>query len=502
MAVSRSSQPNVLIVMSDQHSRRRLGCYGDSLVRTPNLDALASRGVRFENAYCPAPLCVPSRMSFLTGRHPSANRVWLNSHTLSSAIPTWAHALGAAGYETALLGRMHFVGSDQRHGFERRPIGEYWSNYPGASNPGAPLFKRIPSGASGQTRIAPQSSGIGSTTYSAMDEMIAATTCRYLQEKADGGGRPFAATVGLVLPHCPYYAPEDLFDYYYERTDIPQPTREEIEREPASIRNLKRRLDFEDPLPAERIRIAVAAYLGLCEYVDRLIGNILQKLEETGLDRSTLVIYCSDHGEMAGEHGLWGKSNYYEESAGVPIIASLPGVVAEGDSSPEICSLVDIGPTIIEAAGADPIPNVDGRSLWPLLTEAGDPDGPGEIFSELGGFYWGPPSRMIRRGPWKLFKYHDETPPALFNLEDDPEETADLGTDPRYDNVRQELLRRLYDGWDPESVISESERLDTDLKTIASWGRAVQPEHEDVLPIPDAESESILTKPEYVGRSR
>ena len=335
-----------------------------------------------------------------------------------------------------------------------------------------------------------------------MDEMIAATTCRYLQEKADGGGRPFAATVGLVLPHCPYYAPEDLFDYYYERTDIPQPTREEIEREPASIRNLKQRLDFEDPLPAERIRIAVAAYLGLCEYVDRLIGNILQKLEETGLDRSTLVIYCSDHGEMAGEHGLWGKSNYYEESAGVPIIASLPGVVAEGDSSPEICSLVDIGPTIIEAAGADTIPNVDGHSLWPLLTEAGDPDGPGEIFSELGGFYWGPPSRMIRRGPWKLFKYHDETPPALFNLEDDPEETADLGTDPRYDNVRQELLRRLYDGWDPESVISESERLDTDLKTIASWGRAVQPEHEDVLPIPDAESESILTKPEYVGRSR
>ena len=316
MAVSRSPQPNVLIVMSDQHSRRRLGCYGDPVVRTPNLDALASRGVRFENAYCPAPLCVPSRMSFLTGRHPSANRVWLNSHILSSAIPTWAHALGAAGYETALLGRMHFVGPDQRHGFERRPIGEYWSNYPGGSNPGAPLFKRIPSGASGQTRVAPESSGTGSTTYSAMDEMIAAAACRYLQEKADGGGRPFAATVGFVLPHCPYYAPKDLFNYYYERTDVPRPTPEDIDREPVAIHNLKRRLDLDAPLSPGRIRIAVAAYLGLCEYVDRLIGDILRKLADTGLDRSTLVIYCSDHGEMAGEHGLWGKSNYYEGSRG------------------------------------------------------------------------------------------------------------------------------------------------------------------------------------------
>ena len=110
-----SKKPNLLFIMSDQHSKFHLGCYGDPLVRTPHLDRLASEGMAFTNAYTPAPLCVPARMAFMTGRRPSANQVWTNDHILSSALPTWAHALGALGYETALIGCMHFVGADQRH---------------------------------------------------------------------------------------------------------------------------------------------------------------------------------------------------------------------------------------------------------------------------------------------------------------------------------------------------------------------------------------------------
>jgi len=124
-------RPNVLLIMTDQHSKHFLGSYGNDIVRTPNLDRLASEGMRFTSAYCPAPLCVPSRMSFMTSRTPSRNRVWNNEGILSSAIPTWAHVLTAAGYETSLIGRMHFKGLDTRHGFENRPIGE-----PGASPPG------------------------------------------------------------------------------------------------------------------------------------------------------------------------------------------------------------------------------------------------------------------------------------------------------------------------------------------------------------------------------
>ena len=139
-------RPNILVLMSDQHSKRQLGSYGDSLVRTPNLDRLASEGMLFENAYCPSPVCVPSRMSFMTGRTPTGNRVWTNQHALHSGIPTWAHALGIAGYETALIGRMHFVGPDQRHGFERRPLGEYMAVHPGAPMQGEPVFQAIPTG--------------------------------------------------------------------------------------------------------------------------------------------------------------------------------------------------------------------------------------------------------------------------------------------------------------------------------------------------------------------
>ena len=116
-----ADRSNILVIMSDQHSKFHIGCYGDEVVRTPHMDRLAAEGIRFNNAYCAAPLCVPSRMAFMTSRTPTANRVWTNSHILSSAIPTWAHGMGAAGYETALIGRMHFIGSDQRHGFERRP---------------------------------------------------------------------------------------------------------------------------------------------------------------------------------------------------------------------------------------------------------------------------------------------------------------------------------------------------------------------------------------------
>ena len=125
-----ADRPNILVIMSDQHSKFHIGCYGDEVVRTPHMDRLAAEGIRFNNAYCAAPLCVPSRMAFMTSRTPTANRVWTNSQILSSAIPTWAHGMGAAGYETALIGRMHFVGSDQRHGFERRPIGEWGAHHP------------------------------------------------------------------------------------------------------------------------------------------------------------------------------------------------------------------------------------------------------------------------------------------------------------------------------------------------------------------------------------
>ena len=488
-----ASRTNVLIIISDQHSKHHLGCYGDSLVRTPHLDGLAERGVRFTDAYCPSPLCVPSRMSFMTSRRPTANRAWNNGHILDSAIPTWAHAMGAAGYETALVGRMHFVGPDQRHGFEKRPIGEYSAVAPGADRLGGIQLDRI-HGTAGQSRRAVECSGHGRTTYQAFDDMIADAACAYLDEKAaDADGRPFAAVAGFVLPHCPFFAPRDLFDYYYERVDVPQPTPEELEREPAAVRKFKESRGIAEPLTEERIRISRAAYLGLCEYFDARVGQMLSKLRETGLDRNTLVVYTSDHGEMAGEHGCWWKSNYYEGSAGVPLIASLPGTLPESTVSNDICNLMDLGPTVVEMAGADPMPATDGHSLWKTMTDGPDPNRPKETFSELvdqriGGI----PSRMVRRGPWKLYRNHDGTPPVLFNLEDDPGELVDLGADPALEGIRQELLDRLHDGWDPESISRQNVDLNRDMEALSAWGKAVQPPYADSLPIPEGAEDVVI----------
>lgn len=493
MSDSNCTPFNVLILISDQHSKHHLGCYGDSLVRTPNLDGMADQGMRFKNAYCASPLCSPSRMAFMTGRCPSANRVWTNNHILSSAIPTWAHAMGAAGYETTLIGRMHFVGPDQRHGFEKRPIGEYSALYPGADQKGAPLLENIP-GTSGQSRRAVECAGRGRTTYQAFDDQIAESTCNYLHQKSkEIRKRPFAAVAGFVLPHCPFFAPNDLFDYYFKQVDVPQMTIKDLAREPDAIRKFKLLRGLNVPLSEERIRIARAAYFGLCEYLDKAIGKVLNKLEETGLNRNTLVIYCSDHGEMAGEHGCWWKSNYYEASVGVPLIVTLPGVVPERKTIPTVCNLMDLGPTIVEMAGGIPMPETDGRSLWTIITGNTDPANPDETFSELLGNLDTVPSRMIRKGPWKLYKYHDTTSPVLYNLKDDPDENTDLGTDPRYEDTRSQLLERLYKEWNPEYVLEESSLLSQDMHLITQWGKAIQPSHTDTLPIPyGAEDIEIL----------
>jgi choline-sulfatase len=200
-AMRDSDRPNILVIMSDQHSKHFLGCYGNQIARTPNLDRLASEGAKFTNAYCPAPVCVPSRMSFLTSRYPHRNRVWNNVQILSSGIPTWAHVLGAAGYETALIGRMHFRGLDQRHGFEKRPIGEFCASYPGSREIGAPRYQYFPNKTSMANRISLDIAGTGTTSGQWMDEQVTRATCDYLRTYADSSNdRPFAAVTGFWLP--------------------------------------------------------------------------------------------------------------------------------------------------------------------------------------------------------------------------------------------------------------------------------------------------------------
>ena len=478
-------KPNILLIMTDQHSKHFLGCYGNEIVRTPNLDRLAAEGMRFTSAYCPAPLCVPSRMAFMTGRTPSRNRVWNNQGILSSAIPTWAHVLTAKGYETSLIGRMHFRGLDTRHGFENRPIGEY-----SASHPGVPLLctEKVKKpryhyhGGSGQDRGCVTHAGRGRTTYQYSDEQRTKKAIDYLREHAKAQARPFAAVLGFTLPHCPFIAPKELYDYYIKRVDVPKVEKDQ----PATIRRFRKLRDILRPLPEKHVRVARAAYYGLCEHFDSLIGQVLGTLDETGLARNTLVIYTTDHGEMAGDHGCWWKSNYYEGSAGVPLVARLPGTIAPGAVSNAVCNLMDLGPTLAQIAGTR-LPDGDGRSLWPTLQGRHPKKWKDETLSELcdqrGGVL---ASRMVRSGKWKLWTYEDpeKLPPALFNLDDDPGELHDLGQDPAYADVREKLLRKAHSGWDPQAVRRETAQAARDFGTLARWGRVARPPCPDAMPVP------------------
>jgi choline-sulfatase len=256
---------------------------------------------------------------------------------------------------------------------------------------------------------------------------------------------------------------------------------------------------LEPPLEEERIRIARAAYFALCEHFDVQVGKLLDCLDASALARDTLVIYTSDHGDMAGEHGCWWKSHYYEASVGVPLVARLPGAVAAGAATEAVCNLMDLGPTMAEAAGVEGIPHSDGRSLWPALV--GDPpaDWPDETASELVDTRGGPPpiaSRMIRSGKWKLWVFEgpEKTPPALFDMEEDPDEVSDLAGDRAFAGVRDDLLARVYADWDPGVAARETEELNRDLRTLSAWGKAVRPPCPDALPAPppDAESDVVL----------
>ncbi len=483
------ARPNVLILMSDQHSKYHLGCAGDAVVRTPHLDRLSAEGMRFSQAYCASPLCVPSRMAFMTSRYPSSNRVWKNNHILSSALPTWAHAMGAAGYETALIGRMHFVGSDQRHGFEKRPMGEYSAVHPGAQETGADRFVQMPRDTAGQCRESVAIAGHGRTSYQAFDEDVATATCSYLREKSsDPAGRPFAAVGGFVLPHCPFFAPKELFDYYYERVDVPEMTDEQLAREPLPARRFRQLRGIAEPLTREQIRVARASYFALCEYLDQQIGRVLTTLAETGLAENTLVIYCSDHGEMAGEHGCWWKSNFYEGSVGVPLMARLPGVIPAGQVNDQLCNLIDLGPTLCDLGGAETPADMDGTSLWgPMQGQPNAGSHPNETYSEHLGGSGEAPARMIRSGPWKLYHYHGDEHPVLYNLQDDPDEWHDLAQDPACAQRRAELMERLYADWAPEDVLRTSAVLDRDYQTIERWGETLNPPHPDNLPVTGSE---------------
>jgi choline-sulfatase len=454
--VTHSDQPNILLLMSDQHNRDYLGCAGHPFVRTAHLDRLAASGTRFTNAYCANPLCGPSRMAFLTSRSSSDIRMWNNGAHLASDVATFVHHLVAAGYQTILCGRMHFDGPDRRHGYERRILGEQQWIAPSISH------NRVTAHTAGHLEY----SGWGRTPWMMHDQDVATAAVRFLKSaEARGADHPWFLTVGTSLPHDPCICPKELFDEYHPHAEVPPLPDGYLDSLHPATRQWRSRAGV-DAARDDILRSARAGYCGLVTFEDAILGTVLDALEENGLSENTIVIYCSDHGDMAGHLRMWWKTTFYDGSCGVPLIISWPGRFRAGAVEHSVCSLLDVGPTLVEIAGGGPMPAVRGRSLMRFVEAqppAGLPAWPDTAYAEK---VYRPqmrePARMIRRGRWKLNHYHGHDRPELFDLETDPGEWRDLGTDPGHAAVRDGLHEEVLADWSAETILRHFEWWDAD----------------------------------------
>ena len=441
-----SRKPNILLILTDQHSPYIAGFAGDAVVGTGALDQLASRSTRFDAAYCQSPLCVPSRTSLLTGKHAYRCSAWDNGSVLfpeHTTLPAW---LAQHGYVTAAVGKMHFRGAEQMHGLQYRPYGDLVESRFPAHQPDPPETAdgRWNNHAVGRFPFAGPTS-LPETML--VDGVVTRESLAWLLEFADSSPeQPWFFMASYPRPHFPLTAPARYFRKYVE-SDLDLPPL------PAGYLGSLHphdRFIVDDfgllTFSREEQRRGLAGYYACVDYVDDCIGELLRGLEQAGCLKDTYVVYTSDHGDMAGEHGLWWKRTYYEASSGVPLLISGPDIV-EGNTRSVPVELVDLFPTCCDWAGIDAPEGLDGESLVPLLTDRPGDRTKRNARSELLGGRPETRFRMIRDERWKVVEF-PAAPPRLFDLAADPGETTDLASEPPAEAPMDELLGLLGQGGD------------------------------------------------------
>lgn len=466
-----ASQPDILIFLSDQHTASVNGFAGDDVVRTPNLDALSAGGTTFDAAYTACPLCVPARSAFLTGQLPSSTGIFTNRSCIPEYTATMMHSLANAGYETVLVGRMHFVGHNQRHGFTKRLVGDFtptsWRPYGGDDRFDQGLGPYAHTlGAIKCLDVV----GGGDSPVLAYDRAVIDAAVEYLGQDHDC---PQCVVVGTYAPHFSYVAPEELYRRYRDQVRPPVTW----DREPNytnRVLDQKRQHHEQQGHDRDRIMAARAAYYGMVENLDAQIGQVRQAwqrhLDRTG--REGWMVYTSDHGDMLGERGLHGKQVGLEPSARIPMVIEGDGVAA-GQRIAAATSLLDLSPTLCERAGAVTPPQQAGQSLVSILAGEPadadraviceymppDPDRGGELI----------PARAVRKGRFKALVYHaEDLADALFDIEADPHELVNLAEqDPA---TLAELREEAYRDWEPDRVAAEQKRRGEHVPILVPFG--------------------------------
>ena len=440
---------NLLFINSDQHSPRVLGCYGNPVVKTPHLDALAARGTRFNAAYCPTPICVPSRASLATGRWAHQIDNWDNGTPyIGTEAESWGHRLAEQGHPVTTIGKLHYRKVGDPSGFADQRLAMHVLE--GVGDIYGCLREKMPVRPVARTDV--YKAGPGEVEYTRYDRAICAEAERYLLEEAPQATTPWALFVSFTYPHFPLAAPQEYFDLYPPES-VPMPVNwqaQDWSQHP--FQQWQRGIQaLDEPIDEATVRKAISAYYGMVTFLDDHIGRVLRALEQSGQLETTRIIYTTDHGDQLGEHGMWWKSSMLEASARIPLIVAGPDVPA-GKVVNTAVNLVDCFPGIVEAVGATLAPqdaDLPGRSIFALAAE---PDDPARVtFSEYHAILSPSASYLLRKGRYKLIQYV-EFPPQLFDLEADPFETHDLASEPEHAATLADLTAELLRICEPQAV--------------------------------------------------
>ena len=456
-AADAPARMNVLFIVSDDLTNNALSCYGGPPA-TPNLDALAKRGVRFDRAYCQFPLCNPSRASFLTGLRPDTTRVYENATQFRKNVPdaqSLPQTFRKAGYGVVRVGKLYHYGVPGQigtEGLDDPPSWERTVNPRGRDKDDEEKIFTLSPGAKGPARFGGTLSWLAAdgADEEQTDGKTAAEVAKLLRELAP---RPFFLACGFFRPHTPYVAPKSYFALHpADRIDLPRVPADHRASAPAPAFGSHKK--EQEQLTDELRRQAIQAYRASTSFMDAQLGLVLRTLEELKLADKTIVVFFSDHGYHLGEHGLWQKMSLFENSARVPLLIHDPRAKGNGRACARTVELVDLHATLADLCGLD-APKADGASLKPLLEDPnrawdrpaftqvsrGTPTTTGEKTAKGSPWFMG---RSLRTERYRYTEWDDGKRGAqLYDYTTDPGELKNLAADPASRTVVAELKGRL-----------------------------------------------------------
>ena len=441
---SAARRPNVLLIMSDDLNND-LGTYGHPIVKTPNIDRLAQRGVRFDRAYTQFPLCNPSRASLLTGLRPDTIGIYelvTEFRKNKPDVVTLPQMFRNNGYIAARVAKIYHYGVPGQigtPGLDDAPSWDVTVNPRGVDKDEEPLLTNYTPGRGLGSALAFHASTARDDEHT--DGKVATETIALLEANRD---RPFFVAAGFYRPHCPFIAPQKYFDMYpLAKIKVPQVSPGALAQHPDAA-------FFTRPpnwgLTEQQEREVIRAYYASISFMDANVGRLLDALDRLKLTDNTIVVFMSDHGYSLGERGQWMKQMLFERAARSPLIVAGPGVRAKGKGSPRIVEYLDLYPTVAGLAGVTPPRDLEGHSLAPLLRDPKAPWSRPALTqvrrgNQADGFFMG---YSIRTDRWRYSEWDDgKQGQELYDEVADPHEMRNLATDSKYGKTVQEMRTLL-----------------------------------------------------------